>query len=301
MQQVDAERRSLAFRALPVKYNFSEADTDTFTTLPDLGFDVLPFVSESWLSDLAVVLLVVLTQIRFSLTPMGATIVRRWVFLLGSLFVLRGVSIVITMLPNPLKNCRSTALDYHPAVASLMIISGQVVTCGDVLFSGHTVNLTLAALVWQTYSHKAGVQLCKPNLCPTCFDPIGAIFCKDTPVENDAGHLVRATTAKIFIWICAIVGMLTIIATRFHYSIDVFIGFCLCLLLWKLYHYYLITIYIDCEKWHNRVLGWLERDSEEFSVDKQLVEEGMTALQAIAGGPAETVSDVDTVALQIDQ
>ena len=43
MQQVDAERRSLAFRALPVKYNFSEADTDTFTTLPDLGFDVLPF------------------------------------------------------------------------------------------------------------------------------------------------------------------------------------------------------------------------------------------------------------------
>ena len=88
MQQVDAERRSLAFRALPLKYNFSEADTDTFTTLPDLGFDVLPFVSESWLSDLAVVLLVVLTQIRFSLTPMGATIIRCWVFLLGSLFVL---------------------------------------------------------------------------------------------------------------------------------------------------------------------------------------------------------------------
>ena len=279
LMQVRAEERSRQFRALPLKYNFTTKDENTFTTLPDIGFDILPMIHDHWWSDVMVGLLVALTQVRFSLTPMGATILRRWAFLLGSLFFLRGISIIVTMLPNPLKACKSDALDYEPFLAAVLILTGQIVTCGDVLFSGHTVNLVMAGLVWQTYSHKAGVQLFKPNVCPAFFDPIAALCCKNRPAENEVGHLVRATTAKIIVWIWVTIGMLVIIATRFHYTIDVFIGFCLCLFIWKLYHYYCLTIYIDKEKWINKLLVWLEQDSQEFYVDKGLAERGLAAIQ----------------------
>ncbi len=299
LMQVRAEKRSRTFRALPIKYNFTIADEHTFTTLPDIGFDILPMVHDAWLADVMVGLLVALTQCRFSLTPMGATILRRWAFLLGSLFFLRGISIIVTMLPNPLKACKSDALDHEPAFAAVLILTGQIVTCGDVLFSGHTVNIVMAGLVWQTYSHKAGVQLLKPNVCPALFDPIAALCCKNRPAENEVGHLVRATTAKILVWVFVTAGMLVIIATRFHYTIDVFIGFCLCFFIWKLYHYYCLTIYVDKEKYINKLLMWLEHDSQEFYIDKGLAERGLAAIKMMLAEVAQERErdDRDTVAL----
>ena len=133
MQYV-AQARSEVFRELPVKYNMTAADADLLTTLPDLGFDVLPFVEPAWLADLFVLVLVAATHARFVPTPMGATIFRRWLLCLGTLFGLRGFAIVLTMLPNPLKGCKTEALNYNPFYAGLLILSGQIVTCADVLY-----------------------------------------------------------------------------------------------------------------------------------------------------------------------
>ena len=58
------------------------------------------------------------------------------------------------MLPNPLRNCISTAsLDSSMFLEGIKIMTGQTWTCADVLFSGHTVNLTLDALMFYRYSH----------------------------------------------------------------------------------------------------------------------------------------------------
>jgi hypothetical protein len=124
------------------------------------------------------------------------------------------------MLPNPLQSCTTDAMNYGAFEAAFRILSGELVTCADVLFSGHTVNCVLAGLVWHTYSHKIGVRLFRAKC-----DPIGAVCCCSTPVENEAGRLVRATTEKILMWIWVIITLLIIVATRFHYTIDVIIGY----------------------------------------------------------------------------
>ena len=38
--------------------------------------------------------------------------------------------------------------------SAILIVAWQRVTCADVLFSGHTVNLTMCALIWDEYSHE---------------------------------------------------------------------------------------------------------------------------------------------------
>ena len=223
------QRRSQVFATLPKKYNFTTADLELFTTLPDIGFDFFDWIGlqdtyafklGTNLPDYMILSINFCTVSRFILTPMGATIQRRWGFNLGTLFFFRGISIVATMLPNPLQSCTTDAMNYGAFEAAFRILSGELVTCADVLFSGHTVNCVLAGLVWHTYSHKIGVRLFRAKC-----DPIGAVCCCSTPVENEAGRLVRATTEKILMWIWVIITLLIIVATRFHYTIDVIIGY----------------------------------------------------------------------------
>ena len=296
--QVYAEKRAAVFHTIPRKYNMTQADRDALNTLPDLGFDFLPHLSQSWLADAWVLVFLAVTHLRFLGTPMGVTIFRRWLFCLGALFFLRGISIVVTMLPNPLHTCDPTKTldsieEYGYFLSAGRILLGQLVTCSDVLYSGHTVNLTLCALMWNMYSHKQGAALF------TC-DPAGDACCPDQPAENEAGHLVRTTTTKSFAWVYATSGYVMIIATRFHYSVDVFIGLFMCLFFWKFYHYCtsidrrthplhvtqlwhgishcrvvllrgsstdLRSLYVDTEKSINRLLIWAEKDSEPFSLD----------------------------------
>ena len=272
--QVKVQAQSESFNDLPIKYNFTQEDRDRFTTLPDIGFEYLPHIVNAHLADYLVMSLVAFTHLRFMFTPMGASIERRWCFHVGLLFAMRGIAISATLLPNPLKECHTTALDYRSAFyAAILIMAAQIVTCADVLFSGHTVNVVLAGLVWHTYSHKAGVKLFDTQL-----DPCGALFCPGVTVENKAGHIVRASTVKVLIWIWVAVAMFTIVATRFHYTIDVFVGFMMALFTWNFYHTYVRTIYVDNEKPFNRLIMWLERDIEEFSVDHLLAQHNIQFL-----------------------
>jgi len=142
----------------------------------------------------------------------GATIFRRWLFMLGSLFFLRGISIIVTMLPNPLPNCETEAAKYNPFVGGIKILMGEITTCADVLYSGHTVNLSLCALIWNEFSSMPGAKLFD-------WDPLGNFFSRGKPAINEAGHRVRTTTTKALVWAYTIVGYVMIIATKFHYSI----------------------------------------------------------------------------------
>jgi len=46
----------------------------------------------------------------------------------------------------------------------------------------------------------------------------------------------------LLVWIFTIIGYLFIIATRFHYTVDVFLGYLLSKLTWVTYHYYIKTV-----------------------------------------------------------
>ena len=261
--QIYADQRSERFRTIPKKYNMTEEDEEKINTLPDLGFDWLPFLSNAAIADYVVIVLVIVTMVRFAPTPMGATIVRRWLFMLGSLFFLRGICIIITMLPNPLAECKIVTQNENPFVGGFKVLLGEIVTCSDVLYSGHTVNLTLCALMWNEFSSLPGALIVD-------WDPVCTLVAGGTPAVNEAGHRVRTTTAKAFVWLYTVFGYSMIIATHFHYTVDVFIGMCMAVLLWKFYHYYLPTMYIDDQKRINRLFVWLEKDSRRFTLDDEI-------------------------------
>ena len=258
-------------------------DLELFTTLPDIGFDFFDWIGiqDSYafslgthLPDYMVFGLNYFTIARFILTPLGATIQRRWSFNLGTLFFFRGISIVATMLPNPMQHCTTKALDYDVWEGAWRILAGELVTCADVLFSGHTVNACLVGLIWHTYSHKVGVRLFRAKC-----DPIGAVCCLGRPVTNEVGRLVRATTEKYLMWIWVIVTFFVIIATRFHYTIDVIIGLWMCVLLWKLYHYYLYSLYMNRENYFDIAMQWFEKDSEEFNVEQEIARQAIGSIR----------------------
>lgn len=77
----------------------------------------------------------------------------RFFLLQGVLFFLRSISIFITLLPPPQEQC----LINHPAHDESFIWQGILtmfrlrVTCCDVLYSGHTVNMSLFLMGWHQF------------------------------------------------------------------------------------------------------------------------------------------------------
>ena len=167
--------------------------------LPDVGFMTLPILENEWISDVYIHALLIAAFIRVSFTKYTETAFRRFFWISGFLYIFRSFTISFTILPTPYAGC---TLQKHenPLLVALKVISGQHSTCGDVMYSGHTMVLTSSALLWQLFT--------------------------DDPV-----------IVKILVWILSFIGMLIIVATRFHYSDDVIIAFLLTLTLYVIYHW----------------------------------------------------------------
>ena len=166
--------------------------------LPDVGFMTLPYIENEWITDVYIHLLLIITLIRIIFTPYTQTILRRFLWISGFLYLFRCFTISFTILPTPYSGC-----DLHeynnPFYIAFKVIIGQHSTCGDVMYSGHTMMITSAALLWHLYT---------PYLIP-----------------------------KIIMWIATFAGMLVIISTHFHYSDDVIIAFMLTIIFYNIYHW----------------------------------------------------------------
>jgi hypothetical protein len=278
VMQVVAQRRADRFLQGPIplpKYN-----TSSIKKLPDIGFDIFKHLNspdernfpDRWLGAVAG-----MTFIRFSLTPMRLTIFRRWWFCLGMLFLLRGVTIIVTLLPNPFYDCVrkgwGEGLTDNMFIGGLNVMFGNASTCADVLYSGHTLNITLLALVWHQYTHV--VPLMNGHVCPARVRRLFRTFCccgqhvsdKSRPRHMRAfAPARRLTVVKAFVWCCCLLEYYFIVATHFHYTVDVIIGMMFTVITWSFYHHGVLNVIREPESDRvccERVISWAEAGAED--------------------------------------
>jgi len=252
-------------------WDYFDGDLDYSKLLPDVGFDAIPeitgtalFTDMNW-ADFVTYSIMAVTAVRFFFGVAPSTnarlrqhILRRHLFALGTLFILRSFAILSTLLPNPLDSCEDPKLGDYPWIEGLKVLAGQVVTCADVMYSGHTVNITLCGLDWHLYSHAVPL---------TQFDPLYArnpcLTGTAPPVMCKTGVMLRMTTAKVLAWVVVGVGYIIIIGTHFHYTLDVFIGALLSIFVFKYYITYARAAHL-CDNTLNRIVVWLEHEAEDL-------------------------------------
>ena len=199
--------------------------------LPDLGHELLPeirtiFGVEAHRICDNLLYTTAAATVGFVLGhPQRATIGRRFFVVYGTRMMLRSVTLLMTALPDPYILCREAATTTTGATSTtaatgavwrafpwghafgkfLRMFEGSAnsLTCGDLIFSGHTVVFVLCALVWHTYY---------------------------TPSH------VFINPMKLFIWVLSIVGTLLLLITRMHWTIDIALAYYITTTMWNFYH-----------------------------------------------------------------
>ena len=91
------------------------------------------------------------------------------------------------------------------ALTMSFLVTPGIPTCGDMIFSGHTLLIILFCLTFHTYYPKTK-------------------------------HMYSVNGVKAMVWILGLVGVFFIIATRLHYTLDVLLAVFLAMTLWNSYH-----------------------------------------------------------------
>lgn len=174
--------------------------------LVDIGFEILPYihpksfgVSIPDLCSLVSATLVALSLVVHFSVPNATILLRRVLVISGVAYFGRAVSIPQTLLPNPDASCIPNLNGDSVLVSAILVPFGGAVTCTDVFYSGHTIPITCAIMVWLDYM--------RTN---------------------------RLRWLGISVSSFALLG---IIATHFHYTVDVFYGMAITYFLWRIYHF----------------------------------------------------------------
>jgi hypothetical protein len=72
-----------------------------------------------------------------------ATIVRRFAYVTGSIYLLRALCVTVTVLPTPNDKCIIQTSPDSMMYQALQILTLNRIKCGDVFFSGHSIVYTL--------------------------------------------------------------------------------------------------------------------------------------------------------------
>ena len=191
--------------------------------LPDIGHDLLPEVLSVYGLDAHVICDKLLyTTLVATLGfvcghPQRETILRRSFVVYGTLMLMRSVTLLLTALPDPYFRCFTaetgtfgqgwSTMPWRRVVYKFITLfdgsaSGSL-TCGDLIFSGHTIVFVLCALMWHTYYRPSHVLL----------NPM-----------------------KLAIWALSVVGTVLLLVTRMHWTIDIALAYYITTTLWNFYH-----------------------------------------------------------------
>eukprot|EP00096_Caligus_rogercresseyi_P000231 TRINITY_DN10610_c0_g1_i1.p1 TRINITY_DN10610_c0_g1~~TRINITY_DN10610_c0_g1_i1.p1 ORF type:complete len:441 (-),score=112.76 TRINITY_DN10610_c0_g1_i1:228-1550(-) len=186
-------------------------DTNIYPPLPDILLDNIPHIP--WAFEMAEVtgmVLLALWMLVLLFHKHRFILARRFFSISGTIFLLRCVTMLITSLSVPGKHLKCSPRPYgdiwNKYRQAYQIWSGAglttqgVRTCGDYMFSGHTVGLTLLNFFITEYTS------------------------------------TKIYFLHTFTWICNVFGVFFILAAHEHYSIDVFIAFYISSRLFMYYH-----------------------------------------------------------------
>ncbi|XP_035506771.1 phosphatidylcholine:ceramide cholinephosphotransferase 2 [Scophthalmus maximus] len=139
-------------------------DKSVSPPLPDKFFDYVDRVPWAFtITEVNGLILVGLWLIQWIFLKHKAIVGRRCFFLIGTLYMYRCITMYITTLPVPGKHMVCAPKLYNDSTGKIwrilrlisgggLSITGSHLMCGDFLYSGHTVMLTLAYLFIKEYS-----------------------------------------------------------------------------------------------------------------------------------------------------
>ncbi|KAF1381131.1 hypothetical protein PFLUV_G00171340 [Perca fluviatilis] len=176
-------------------------DKSVSPPLPDKFFDYLDRVPWAFtVTEVNGLILVGLWVVQWIFLKHKAIIARRCFFLIGTLYMYRCVTMYITTLPVPGKHMVCAPKLYNDSTGKIwrilrlisgggLSLTGSHLMCGDFLYSGHTVMLTLSYLFIKEYSAR------------------------------------WMWWYHWFCWVLSASGVLCILIAHEHYSIDVVVGY----------------------------------------------------------------------------
>ena len=188
--------------------------------LHDRGFTVFPDLTEmrSWLPDMFLTSLLGLTILfnvfwihKPRMEYQGFVVARRMLWMLVTLYFFRTWSFLVTTVPSPLSGCTGkylpeniTPREMVPGYIKLIgqMATGSVTACTDNIYSGHTSLITILVMTFIMYS---GINW-----------------------------------LKVYAIIHGTVALLTILITRLHYTVDVYIALLVASFVFLNYHFLLI-------------------------------------------------------------
>jgi len=133
---------AILFYANAVVTTIADRDAPYYQpALPDIGHKLLPYWYYYQVNNYWIIIAYVFVFIRFlPQSDIRVTVFRRWFFVQGLMFGMRSISIYVTSLTVPQPGCVTNITELAtPAVEAFYVMFGIRSTCGDVLFSGHTV------------------------------------------------------------------------------------------------------------------------------------------------------------------
>ena len=182
-----------------------------YQPLPDVVFDNTPYLP--WAAEAAEICLITLNFMAIMMAAFHkdrSLLLRRFSVLCGNLALLRSACIFVTSAPvadvndvclvKPDDTFGYRFLRAFKVLVRMGYSSMGSAQCGDYIFSGHTVVMTLCNLFLNEYTHK------------------------------------RLHVVRIFGWILNFSGMLLLVLGRSHYTVDVILGFYLTVVMTTNYH-----------------------------------------------------------------
>jgi len=188
--------------------------------LPDVLFDLLPEHRDNRWPNWLTYGFIGCTSVLVLTHRRRITLTRRLLSWWTCLFILRCSTVTLTSLPDPNHMCFGT----NPITDQLAsFVSG--ISCGDMILSGHTMGMMCCAFIL-----------------------IDAFPYAAATGRHIAIHMLAA------VWITA--GVISLIVTRFHYTVDVVLGLYFPTFVWTSYK--LLITEDRIARW--RLLSWFEQD-----------------------------------------
>ncbi|KAL1459101.1 hypothetical protein WDU94_011109 [Cyamophila willieti] len=142
-------------------------DRKIYKPLPDIFLDRVP--ATDWTLDVSEVLIMISTNVMVVVILLHRhrfIILRRLFLMLGLLYMMRSVTMFVTVLPMSSRTytCAEKANSTSPALIAKRVIqlfsgfglsiNGKHTYCGDYIYSGHTTILAMSYMMIQEYSPK---------------------------------------------------------------------------------------------------------------------------------------------------